>query len=164
MGTQHAGIIRGLSIATTVIAALCTMILLVVLAAFGLGGVVLSNPDMRDQASYELDVDPEDVQSLEDLGIPAGDDAAFADFVLGAGGALAGAEVVCHVVALIAGILGICNARRPEKLTMLLVWTIIAALASVVARNFILVILLVITGVLIFMDRRAASLSGGQTA
>ena len=47
---------------------------------------------------------------------------------------------------------------------MLLVWTIIAALVSVVARNFILVILLVITGVFIFMDRRAASLSGEQMA
>ena len=164
MGTQHADIIRGLSIATTVIAALCTMILLVVLAAFGLGGVVLSNPDVRDQASYELDIDPEDVQSLEDLGIPAGDDAAFAGFVLGAGGALAGVAVACHVVALIAGILGIRHARKPEKLTMLLVWTIIAALASVVSRNFVLVILLVITGVFIFMDRRATNLSGEHMA
>lgn len=95
MQNSHAGIIRRLSIATTIISLLCALLFGFLLAGFGLGGIAMNDPDLREQASYSLEVDPADVQSLEDLGIPASDPASMVDWVLGLGSTFFGRPDGC---------------------------------------------------------------------
>ena len=86
MESTHASTIRGLNIATVVISALVAALLGFLLAAFAMGGVVLDNPELRDEAALELEISPEDAEVLEYLGISADDPMGIALFVLDVAG------------------------------------------------------------------------------
>ena len=156
MQNSHAGIIRGLSIATTIISLLCALLFGFLLAGFGLGGIAMNDPNLREQASYSLEVDPADVQSLEDLGIPASDPASTVDWVLGLGSTFLDALTAAYVVVFIASIMGIRNARRADKQNSLLVWAIIGVIASLIGCSPVLLVLTIIVAVLAATGRKAA--------
>ena len=156
MQNAHGGLIRGLSIASAIVSLICALFLGLVLALFSFGGTIMSDPEVRDQATYSMEFDPAEVRELEALGIPASDPAAMTDWGLRLASALLGILTVGHVAVLIASIVGIVNARRPEKMGMLLVWGIVGAVASLFGCNPVLLVLMIIVTVFAACDRKAA--------
>lgn len=161
METSHAKVIRGLGIVTTVIAALCVLLFVLMAAGVGLGAVVANDADVAATVtSGAIDID---MSGLEGT-VFADNPMLLLNIVLGAGGALLAALIVCNILALIAGILAIRNAANVQKLGSLFVWAIAGAVASLLGSNIVLAILLVIIVVLVHMDHKAASHDGGYAA
>ena len=157
MQTSHAGLIRGLSISTVVISLLCILLLSTALAIFGLAGAIMDNPDARSQLTYELALNPDEMQTLESLGIPASDPAVLVEWIIQTLGVVVGVLTAAHVIVLIAGIMGIRGARHADKLGTLFVWMIVAAVASLVGCNPVLLVLTIIIAVLVAGERGVAA-------
>lgn len=158
MESTHASTIRGLNIAAVVISALVATLLGFLLAAFAMGGVVLDNPVLRDEAALELEISPEDAEVLEYLGISADDPMGIARLVLDVAGEYLSAMAICHVITLVIGIVGIRLSKNPAKLGTLFFWTIVGIIVALIGCNIVNVVLLIISAVLIHKDRKEASL------
>ncbi|WP_270573686.1 hypothetical protein [Candidatus Collinsella stercoripullorum] len=157
MQASHAGLIRGLSITTVVISLLCILLLGALLAFIGLAGSMMDNLDARSQLTYELVLNPDEIQTLESLGIPADDPAILAEWIIQTLGVVADVLMVAHIIVLVAGIMGIRGARRAEKLGALFVWMIVATIASLVGCNPVLLVLSIIIAILAAGERRVAA-------
>lgn len=158
MESTHASTIRGLNIATVVISAFVAALLGFILAAIAMGGAVLDNPELRDDAALELEISADDAEVLEYLGISADDPMGIARLVLDIAGEYLSAAAICHVITLIIGIVGIRFSKNPDKLKTLFFWTIAGIIVALVGCNIVIVVLLIISAVLINKDRKEASL------
>lgn len=127
------------------------------LAFIGLAGAMMDNPDARSQLTYELVLNPDEIQTLESLGIPADDPAILAEWIIQTLGVVADVLMVAHIIVFVAGIMGIRGARRAEKLGALFVWMIVATIASLVGCNPVLLVLSIIIAILAAGERRVAA-------
>ena len=157
MQTSHVGLIRGLSISTVIISLLCVLLLGAALAIFGLAGAMMDSPNARNQMAYELVLNHDEVQALESLGIPASDPSLLVAWVIQRLGVVVGVLTAAHVIVLIAGIVGFRGARHVDKLGTLFVWMIVAAVASLVGCNPVLLVLTIVIAVLVAGERGVAA-------
>lgn len=130
MRFNHAGIIRGLSIANIVIGALLLCILLYGFFFFDIGAAILATNSSPE-------------------GLSAGK-AIYGNLLLMA--------FFFVIIPFIAGILGTAFARRPQKLTIVLVFNILGAIAYVVGFGLIGVVfaaLCVLVAIFSFQDKKA---------
>ena len=156
MQASHAGLIRGLSITTVVISLLCILLLGALLAFIGLAGAMMDNPDARSQLTYELVLNPDEIQTLESLGIPADDPAILAEWIIQTLGDVADVLMVAHIVALVAGVMAMRNSADVAKLGSVFGWGIAGAVASLIGSNYVIMVLLIIVAVFAYMDCKAA--------
>lgn len=157
MQTSHAKTIRGLSIAVVVLSILSILGLLFSLAFIGVGGVALGNEEVRGAASYSLSIDPDSAYTMEQLGITEDDAFGMLGILLGLGAAYVIWGVICSIVTLIAGIIGMRNYDKTAKLGKVFGWSIAGAVLAFLYGNLITMVLLIIAAVCASKDRKAAT-------
>ena len=155
MQTSRAKYIKGLSIAVIVLAALG---ILGAFASFALTGVTTAligdyAPSAFDEAydyGYTNGLDYQygmDGQETADL---------MATMVAMTGTAISIWVLLCHVVMLVAGIIGLRFGSKPSKLKMVFGWSIAGAIASLLSCSFVSMVLLIIMAVFAYKDRAEA--------
>lgn len=157
MQNSHAGTIRGLSIAVIILSILSILGMIVSLLFLGVGGVALSDPELRDAASYSLSVDPESAYTMEQLGITEDDAFGLMGILLGLGAVYSFWGIICCIVSLIAGIIGLRNCKNTAKLGGVFGWAIAGAVMSLLYGNIVVMVLLIISAVCASKDRKAAT-------
>ena len=157
MQTSHAKTIRGLSIAVVILSVLSILGLLLTLAFIGVGGAALGSDEVRSAASYSLEMDPESAYTMEQLGITEDDAYGLLGIVLGLGAAYVVWGIICSIVTLIAGIIGMRNYDETAKLGKVFGWAIAGAVLAFLYGNLITMILLIIAAVCASKDRKAAT-------
>lgn len=157
MQNSHAGTIRGLSIAVIILSILSILGMIVSLLFLGVGGVALSDPELRDAASYSLSVDPESAYTMEQLGITEDDAFGLMGILLGLGAVYSFWGIICCIVSLIAGIIGLRNCKNTAKLGGVFGWAIAGAVMSLLYGNVVVMVLLIISAVCASKDRKAAT-------
>lgn len=157
MQTSHAKTIRGLSIAVVVLSILSILGLLFSLAFIGVGGAALGNEEVRGAASYSLSMDPDSAYTMEQLGITEDDAFGMLGILLGLGAAYVIWGVICSIVTLIAGIIGMRNYDKTAKLGKVFGWSIAGAVLAFLYGNLITMVLLIIAAVCASKDRKAAT-------
>lgn len=164
MQTNHANAIRGLSIATIVIAALGLLGCLVGAIALGIGGVAVADygPAAFD-AAYESGYYTNGYDY--EYALTGQETADLMGLLIAFGGVAVGWVLLCHVVILVAGIMGLRNCNNPAKLQQVFGWGIGGAVASFLGGGFITMVLLIIVAVFASKDKElAASGSYGAVA
>ena len=142
MQESNARTLRGVSIAVIVLSVLAIATFLIGTFAVGVFGAVASDPHLySDGISIEGynhgqydSLSPEGVASLVGLSIGIG----MAFLVWG---------MLCAAVSLIAGILGLRNNSKPEKLGAVFGWSIAGAVVAFLSGRIITTILLVVAAV-----------------
>ena len=143
MPNSDARLARGLSIAVIVLSALALAGCLLLFAALGIGGAMLSDPNAsfivahNDAAYMEAFAYNHDTEAL----------AVLAGLGLGLAALVVGWLTLCHVVVLVAGILGLQAAARPEKLGAAFGWAVAGAVLSLLCGNLVTMALLIIAAV-----------------
>lgn len=138
MNTNHAKAIKGMSIANIVLAALGVLAMLVVWAGLGAGGAAISGSGydyFYTDDGYYITVD--------DM-----------NMILGVAGVLVFLVLICAVLILIAGILGVRGANKPEKLKGVMIWNIVAAVVSLLSACWVSLVLCIIVAVFASKDRK----------
>ncbi|MEC4272803.1 hypothetical protein VJ923_06495 [Adlercreutzia sp. R25] len=138
MNTNHAKAIKGMSIANIVLAALGVLAMLVVWAGLGAGGAAISGSGydyFYTDDGYYITVD--------DM-----------NMILGVAGVLVFLVLICAVLILIAGILGVRGANKPEKLKGVMIWNIVAAVVSLLSGCWVSLVLCIIVAVFASKDRK----------
>lgn len=137
MNTNHAKAIKGMSIANIVLAALGVLGTLIVWAGLGAGGAAISGSGYdyfyTDDGYY---ITTSDMTAL-----------------LGMLGVVVFLVLVCAVLILIAGILGVRGANKPEKLRGIMIWNIVAAVVSLISGCWVSLVLCIIVAVFANKDR-----------
>lgn len=153
MPTSHARIVRGLSIATIVISALAILAVAVAAVFMGFLGSYLSDPVFLQSLMNETD-------SYSSLTI----DELSLFMSLGVGTIMVALvwSLVCSVVTLVGGIMGMRGASRPEKLGGAFGWAIAGAVASFLTGRIITTVLFVIAAVYLNKMRNAPVAAYGQ--
>ena len=162
--------VRGLSIATTILSALGVFGGVACLIFFIFIGVSLSDPAVLNQVidtlqsgspafdgsnygdlyTYDYSyLSPEDAAAAANLGMTA-------LIVLSIG------YIILKAVALVGGIMGLRNSANPAKFGSLFVWTIVSAVACLLAGSIVSMILFIIAAVLVSRLKRAAANPYGQ--
>ena len=162
MSNSNAKAIKGLSIAVLVFSALTIVAALIGIVALAIGGAAL--PSIIDHGYYLYYNDPSFYEGLEELreyGITTTDAYNLAMFAIGITIALVVWLLLCSAVTLIASILGIRNAAKPEKLASAFGWSIAGAIAAFLSGRMITTVLLVIMAVLIGKARSAQTAGAG---
>lgn len=157
MQNSHAGTIKGLSIATIVLSVLSILGLLFCLLFLGVGGVALNDPTLQDSVSMSIEADPETVMQMEDLGLTTDDTLGLVGIVFGLGAAYVIWGVICCIISLVAGIIGLRNCRNTAKLGGAFGWAIAGAVTSFLYGNIVVMVLLIISAVCISKDRKAST-------
>lgn len=157
MQTSHAKTIRGLSIATIVLSILSIVGLILCLLFLGVGGAALSDSGMRDSMSMSLEMDPEAAYAMENLGITSDDAFGIVALIFGLGIAYILWGIICSVVTLVAGIIGLRNCDSAAKLGKVFGWAIAGAILAFLYGNIVTLVLLIITAVCANKDRKAAT-------
>ena len=130
MQTSHARTIRGLSIAVVILSILSILGLIFSLAFIGVGGAALGNEEVRGAASYSLSMDPDSAYTMEQLGITEDDAFGMLGFLLGLGAVYVFWGIICSIVTLIAGIIGMRNYDKTDKLGKVFGWSIAGAVMT----------------------------------
>ena len=162
MSNSNAKAIKGLSIAVLVFSALTIVAALIGIVALAIGGAAL--PSIIDHGYYLYYNDPSFYEGLEELreyGITTTDAYNLAMFAIGITIALVVWLLLCSAVTLVASILGIRNAAKPEKLASAFGWSIAGAIAAFLSGRMITTVLLVIMAVLIGKARSAQTAGAG---
>lgn len=121
-------VLKGVSIANIVIAALALASYLVAAIVLALGGSVVNDPELiaylANDPSFSTTINGEhyDLSQSDVSGIMA--------LVFGLLGAFVGWLAICSVVCLIAGILGLRASNRPDKLGAAFGWSVAGAVLS----------------------------------
>ncbi|MEY8460513.1 hypothetical protein AALA69_05215 [Eggerthellaceae bacterium 24-137] len=139
MNTNHAKAIKGMSIANIVLAALGILGTLVTWMGLGAGGAVVSSSGydyFYTDEGYTIDV--------SDLNAILGVLSIFVFWVF-----------ACLVLVLVAGIMGVRGANKPEKLKGVMTWNIVGAVASFLGAGFISLVLCIIVAVFANKDKQA---------
>lgn len=126
-----------------------------VLVATGLafGTAAINDPSISDSVSFGAVSGSIDLDGFFFTDNPV----FFLSALIGAGVAMVVVLVVCHIVALIAGVKAMRNSADVAKLGSVFGWSIAGAVASFVGSNFVTMVLLIIVAVFAYMDRKAAS-------
>lgn len=157
MQTSHARTIRGLSIAVVILSILSILGLIFSLAFIGVGGAALGNEEVRGAASYSLSMDPDSAYTMEQLGITEDDAFGMLGFLLGLGAVYVFWSIICSIVTLIAGIIGMRNYDKTDKLGKVFGWSIAGAVMAFLYGNIITLVLLIIAAVCASKDRKAST-------
>lgn len=157
MQTSHARTIRGLSIAVVILSILSILGLIFSLAFIGVGGAALGSEEVRGAASYSLSMDPDSAYTMEQLGITEDDAFGMLGFLLGLGAVYVFWGIICSIVTLIAGIIGMRNYDKTDKLGKVFGWSIAGAVMAFLYGNIITLVLLIISAVCASKDRKAST-------
>lgn len=157
MQTSHARTIRGLSIAVVILSVLSILGLIFSLAFIGVGSAALGNEEVRGAASYSLSMDPDSAYTMEQLGITEDDAFGMLGFLLGLGAVYVFWGIICSIVTLIAGIIGMRNYDKTDKLGKVFGWSIAGAVMAFLYGNIITLVLLIIAAVCASKDRKAST-------
>lgn len=157
MQTSHARTIRGLSIAVVILSVLSILGLIFSLAFIGVGGAALGSEEVRGAASYSLSMDPDSAYTMEQLGITEDDAFGMLGFLLGLGAVYVFWGIICSIVTLIAGIIGMRNYDKTDKLGKVFGWSIAGAVMAFLYGNIITLVLLIIAAVCASKDRKAST-------
>ncbi|HIS39263.1 MAG TPA: hypothetical protein IAC12_00190 [Candidatus Aphodovivens avistercoris] len=165
MQTSRTKTIKGLNIATIVLSALGIFGMLVCLLFLALGGAAVSSPGFQDAVNSSITIDPESARELEAAGLTSNDVYGLMGFVLAIGGAYVVWALICCIVSLVAGIIGLRNCTEKEKLGKAFGWAIAGAALSFLYGNIVTTVLLVISAVCLSKDRKeATAIPYGQPA
>lgn len=157
MQNSRAKTIRGLSIAVVILSALSILGSLIGLMFLGVGGIAMSDPELQSTFDAAIYADPESAAAMEQSGLNSGDVMGIVGMIFGLGSAFVIWAIICSIVSLIAGILGIRNCDNTDKLGSTFGWAIAGAIVSFLYGNIITCVLLVISAVCISRDRKAAT-------
>ncbi|WP_302964572.1 hypothetical protein, partial [uncultured Adlercreutzia sp.] len=139
MNTTHAKAIKGMSIANIVLAALGICGTLIAWMGLGAGGAAVNG------SGYDYFY-TDDGYIIETGDINA---------LLGVAGILVFWMFVCLALVLIAGIMGVRGANKPEKLKGVMTWNIVGAVAAFLGAGWISLILCIIVAVFANKDKQA---------
>jgi hypothetical protein len=150
-------VVRGVSIASIVLAVLAILGCIAAMALSAGLGVVASDPSNFD--GY--------VEYRDDLGATNGIDAqydmspeetsALVTLAFGFISAFSGIGVVLCVISLIAGIVGVRNCRNPQKVGKIFGWSIAGAICAVLMGRVISCVLLIVNAVYANRLKKAAA-------
>lgn len=161
MQTNHAKIIRGLSIATVVLSAIAIAGCVIGLFALGAGGVA-ANEYGLDAVHYSQNHVDGSFATHWDDGYHHGSYALSDDELMGLlnFGLIVGAvavvwELLCAAVSLVAGIMGIRGANVKARLGGVFGWSIAGAVAAFLSGRIVTCVLLVIAAVYASKDKNA---------
>lgn len=155
MQTNHAKAISGLSIAVVVISAITLVACIVGWFFVTWGGSIFN------QYGYSEIVESLQSNDLQIHGeardLSADDIMMFGNFGLAVGGAALIWEAVMSLISLIAGILGLKNAAKPEKLGKVFGWSIAGAICAFLGGRLATMVLLIIVAVFSYKDKNSAT-------
>ena len=172
MQTQHTSVIRGLSIATTVMAALAIVGCLIGFAALGIGGFALGEYG-QDAISYSLEIDGGSISVpnpdyepgvVHNHSLDAQEAMELASFGMIAAGIGIAWELIMCIVALAAGIIGISGAAPKEKMGKVFAWSIVGAVASLLSGRMISMGLFIASAIFANKDKNAPAFAAGAGA
>lgn len=139
MNTSHAKAIKGMSIANIVLGALGLVGTLIVWMGLGAGGSYVAN------SGYDyFYTDDGYVINTSDI-----------NMVLGLIGFFVFWMLICFVIVLVAGIIGVRGAAKPDKLKGVMVWNIVGAVASFLGAGIVTLVLCIVVAVFANKDRKA---------
>lgn len=163
MQNSRAKTIRGLSIAVVILAVLSILGLLIGLAFTALFGAAMADPHV--QSSISVQMDGQTTRELAEYGMTGEDAMGILSLIFGLGAVYFVWGIICSIVALIAGIIGIRNCANIEKLGGAFGWAIAGAVFSFLYGNIVTCVLLIISAVCISRDRKqATAIPYGQPA
>lgn len=162
MPSQDPRIVRGLSIAVIVLSSIAVVGCVLSFLALAFGGWVLNDPSFFNSAYIEYHNDPEFMNALDSSGFTTDDAIGLTMLGLGILGFGVGWVCLCAILSLIAGIIGVRNYGKPEKLGSAFVWAIVGAIASLLSGRFITMILLIISAVYLNKIKNASANPYGQ--
>lgn len=140
MNTSHAKAIKGMSIANIVLASLGIIGILIAWAMLGVGGAAIN-----DSGYDYFYTDEGYIIEMSDI-----------NMLLGMLGGFIFWGFACLVLVLIAGIMGVRGANKPEKLKSVMVWNIVGAVASFLGAGIISLVLCIVVAVFANKDKNAA--------
>ena len=140
MNTSHAKAIKGMSIANIVLASLGIIGILIAWAMLGVGGAAIN-----DSGYDYFYTDEGYIIEMSDI-----------NMILGLLGGFIFWGFACLVLVLIAGIMGVRGANKPEKLKSVMVWNIVGAVASFFGAGIISLVLCIVVAVFANKDKNAA--------
>ncbi|WP_165044811.1 hypothetical protein [Adlercreutzia sp. ZJ138] len=155
-------LVRGFSIANIILSSLAIAAFVAGALFTGLGGIVLSDPNVYSEFTEELATDPDIAHGMDELHaegysfdendlaglVGLGIDIFVIFLVIGA--------LLC-VVSLVAGILGLKNYDKSEKLGAAFGWSIAGAVCSILCGRIVSTVLLVLEAVYIHKVQQAAN-------
>ena len=158
MPDSNARIVRGLSIATVVISVLAILAVLTVAVLLAVLGSYMNDP-----AFVQRVIDEAYSQGSSVRGITANDVTMLVS--LGIGTILAALvwSAICSALALVAGIVGIRNSSKQEKLGTAFGWAIAGAVMSFLTGRLITMALLIVSATLTRCASTPPSLTGSPT-
>ena len=150
-------VVRGVSIASIVLAVLAILGCIAAMALYAGLGVVASDPsnfdgyvEYRDDLGATNGIDAQYDMSAEDT-------SALVTMVFGFISAFSGIGVVLCIVSLIAGIMGVRNCRNPQKAGKIFGWSIAGAVCAILMGRVISCILLIVNAVYANRLKKAAA-------
>lgn len=153
---SDAKVVRGLSIATVVISVLALLGVVVLFAFSALSGSALADSSVMNQIMDQLNSDPDFPYY-----VTQSDVSSIVALMVGLCGVLAVWVLICSAIPLVAGILGIRNCSKPEKLGGAFGWAIAGAVVSLLMGNLITMVLLIISAVYINRVRKGGRVPYG---
>lgn len=156
MQTDYSKTIKGLSIANVILSAL-VLVLWVVILLFMIGTMGLMNtagPDAFDQAIAQSGSD----YYFDEYEITGSETLALANMIMGLGIGVIVVLALISAVPLIAGIMGLRNYANPQKLGMVMGWSIAGAICAFFTASIVSTVLLIITAVYASKGKNAAAM------
>lgn len=166
MQTDHAKTIKGLSIATIVLSSIAILGCLIGFFALGVGGFA-ANTYGLDAIHYSQNhVDHSMAAHMGDgyygsYAFSEDDLMGLLEFALVLGTIGIAWGLLCAIVSLVAGIIGLRGANVPERLGRVFGWGIAGAVAAFLSGRIITCVLLVIAAVYASKDKNAPMLANG---
>ena len=153
MKNEHAGAIKGLSIAVVVLSAIGIIGAILIMVFSGLlSAVLLEN---GPEIAYHLEFNDNGTITGGGTAFDSEDAFFLSMLMMLVGGGVAIWALICCIVALIAGIFGIMHAANPPKLGFVMGWAIAGAVTSFLGAGLITMVLLIIVAVFANADKRA---------
>ena len=140
-------VVRGVSIAAIVLSILGILGCLMLVILFATGGVIAGDPshvsgyvEHRDDLGFTHGLDSQ-------YSLDAVETSAALAAVFGVLGVLSGFGIVLCAVSLVAGIMGVRNARNPQKVGSIFGWSIAGAICSLLMLRVVSCVLLIVNAV-----------------
>lgn len=139
MNTSHAKAIKGMSIANIVLGALGILGTLIIWMGLGAGGAAVAN------SGYDyFYTDDGYIIQTSDINALLGMVGFFVFWVF-----------ICLALVMVAGIMGVRGANKPEKLKSVMVWNIVGAIASFLGAGIVSLVLCIVVAVFANKDKQA---------
>ncbi len=155
MQTDYSKTIKGLSIANVILSALM-LVLWAVALLFVIGTMGLMNtagPEAFDHAIAQSGSE----YYFDEYEITGSDTLALANMIMGLGIGVIVVVALISAVPLIAGIMGLRNYANPQKLGMVMGWSIAGAICAFFTAGIVSTVLLIITAVYASKGKNAAA-------